>query len=51
MNPQEKDELMDLIRRVREEFGVAILQLVMAIWLVIEALLLSRVKPPTPFSW
>jgi branched-chain amino acid transport system ATP-binding protein len=25
MNPQEKDELMDLIRRVREEFGVAIL--------------------------
>ena len=25
MNPQEKDELMDLIRRVRDEFGVAIL--------------------------
>jgi branched-chain amino acid transport system ATP-binding protein len=25
MNPQEKDELMELIRRVRDEFGVAIL--------------------------
>jgi branched-chain amino acid transport system ATP-binding protein len=25
MNPQEKDELMDLIRRVRDDFGVAIL--------------------------
>lgn len=25
MNPQEKDELMDLIRRVRDEFGVSVL--------------------------
>lgn len=28
------------------EFGVALLLLVMAIWLVVEALLLTRVKPP-----